>query len=141
MRNLFWKFILATLCLALLFTVGISAAEREVYVCSGSSGNGTLQSPVGTLTDAVNLLNGKGGTVILLLTLGVAENISVLSTMLQHPCIGIGFQHGAVVKDCILAVEQGVGGHIKSKAGLVLTAAGAKENLCSVSCIAGVIYL
>ena len=77
MRNLFWKIILATFCLALLFTVGISAAEREVYVRSGSSGNGTLQAPVGTLTDAVNLLDGNGGTIVLLNDINVSSATTI----------------------------------------------------------------
>ncbi|MBQ4150689.1 MAG: SGNH/GDSL hydrolase family protein [Clostridia bacterium] len=69
MQKLLWKMILATLCLSLLCMIGVSATEdapREIYVRTGSSGNGTEQSPVGTLTDAIRLLDGKGGTVILL---------------------------------------------------------------------------
>lgn len=69
MSNLFWKMILVTLCISLLCTVGISANDsevREVYVRTGASGNGTALSPVGTLTDAVNLLNGEGGRIVLL---------------------------------------------------------------------------
>ena len=69
MRNLFWKMLLATLCLALLCTVGIGATEdapRAVYVRSGSAGDGSVLSPVGTLADAVDLLDGKGGTIVLL---------------------------------------------------------------------------
>ena len=80
MRNLLWKLILLTLCLSLLCTVGICAAENapsEVYVRSGSSGNGTALSPVGTLTDAVKLLNGKGGTIVLLNDINVSSATTI----------------------------------------------------------------
>ncbi|MBQ9428284.1 MAG: hypothetical protein IJU41_01925 [Clostridia bacterium] len=54
---------LALFCLfCLLFTV--AAFADTVYVKAGGSGNGTEQSPYGTLQAAINALGGGGGTVV-----------------------------------------------------------------------------
>ena len=87
MSNLFWKMILITLCISLLCTVGISAnggEAREVYVRTGASGNGTALSPVGTLTDAVNLLNGKGGRIVLLSEVTVSSATTLIQSRVRR---------------------------------------------------------
>ncbi len=51
---------------ALLIFSALAAEDKTVYVCDGGTGDGTSEnSPLGSFQSAVNALNGKGGTIVL----------------------------------------------------------------------------
>ena len=65
MKRIF-RFLLISTILFAMFSVASFAADTTVYVKNGSTGTGSENSPFGNLTDAVDALDNKGGTIVLL---------------------------------------------------------------------------
>ena len=73
----FWLFLSLLLLCAICITA-VGAADKVVYLADGGTGDGTSAStPVGTLTDAYNVLGTDGGTIVICGTYSLSASVLV----------------------------------------------------------------